>query len=425
MHLIEKESAIKRFLLHIHPPKIDERALAFNKTFGLGGIAALLFVLLAVTGVLLRFTYVPTPEKAYNSILYLQQQLLFGRLLRNIHYFSSLLLLIVSFLHLLRVYYSQSIYEQRAKNWIYGLLLFFLVVFSNFTGYLLPWDQLAYWAVSVVTNLVEYIPLLGKPLASFLKGGNVVDETTLLNFYNLHTGVLPVLFIFLVSIHFWLVRKAKGIYLPQSSESKKVNTVSSLVNIEIMVALIVLVVVFLLSIFIDAPLQDKASITVSPNPSKAPWYFMGVQELLMHVHPVIAGFILPTLLLFFFFKLPYVKYQKINMGTYFSSSNGKKANLITAIAILLFTWFIIIANENWLHFNLWMPNAPVFIVSGVIPLLLYMLPVSGILYAIKAKFSLGKQEMLMCIFTTIISAYVAMLIIGQWFRGESMHLILF
>lgn len=417
----QQESAIKKFLLHIHPPKIDERAIAFNKTFGLGGISALLFLLLLVSGILLRFTYIPTPEKAYDSILFLQNHVLFGRLLRNIHYFSSLLLLVVSFLHLLRVYYSQSIYNERAKNWIYGLILFFLVLFSNFTGYLLPWDQLAYWAVTVMTSLVEYIPLLGKPLAGMLRGGDVVNGTTLLNFYNLHTGVLPIVFIFLAFIHFWLVRKAKGVLLPESKESKKVDIIPNLVQKEIMVALIVLAAVFLISIFIDAPLQDKASITISPNPSKAPWYFMGVQELLLHIHPVFAVFIIPVILLVFFFKIPYFKYEHINKGIYFNSSNGKKAMLTSIVSTMLITWLIIFVNEYVFSFNTL--NAPVFIVSALIPLLIYGIPIAGLIMLLRKKFKLTKPEFVMVLMTVIISSYVAMLIVGQWFRGESMHLI--
>ena len=112
---------------------------------------------------------------------------------------------------MVRVFYSQAIYRERRKNWLYGLLLMFLVVFSNFTGYLLPWDQLSFWAVTIMTNMLSYVPFAGNWLADMLRGGEAVTEETLLRFYTFHTGLLPLLIVFFMAIHFWLVRKAKGV----------------------------------------------------------------------------------------------------------------------------------------------------------------------------------------------------------------------
>ncbi|MCK4289047.1 MAG: cytochrome b N-terminal domain-containing protein, partial [Bacteroidales bacterium] len=206
-----KHSIFTNFLLHLHPKTVNEQALKYTRTFGLGGINALLFIILAFTGLLLRFSYVPIPENAYDSITSLQNNTLFGSLLRNIHHWSAMLMVITAFLHLLRVFYSQSIFYERKKNWHYGLILFVLVLFFNFTGYLLPWDQLSYWAVTIMTNIVEYIPLIGSYLANIIRGGKIVNENTLLNFYNFHTALLPILFVFFMVLHFWLVRKAKGV----------------------------------------------------------------------------------------------------------------------------------------------------------------------------------------------------------------------
>ena len=128
--------------------RIDKRAIKFTRTFGLGGISALLFVILFITGTILRFSYIPTVEHAYDSIVELQTHSIFGQFIRNIHHLSGKLLVVISFLHILRVYYSQSIFKKRAQNWIFGLVLMFLVILSSFTGYLLPWDQLSYWAVN-------------------------------------------------------------------------------------------------------------------------------------------------------------------------------------------------------------------------------------------------------------------------------------
>jgi quinol-cytochrome oxidoreductase complex cytochrome b subunit len=418
-----KPIAIERFLLHIHPLVIDEQAIRFNKTFGLGGINALLFILLVFTGILLKFTYIPTPENAYDSIQFLQHNVLFGRLLRNIHHFSATFFVITSFLHLLRVLYSQSIFHERAKNWIYGLLLMFLVLCSNFTGYLLPWDQLAYWAVTIMTGMLEYIPLIGKPLANLCRGGTVVDGTTLLNFYTLHTAVLPLFFVFLMAMHFWLVRKAKGIIVHQTTEKKMVPIYPNLVLKEIMVALIVLAFIFLVSILFDAPLLDRANISISPNPSKAPWYFVGVQELLLHVHPVVAVFIVPVLILFFFFYLPFFKYDSINIGVWFNSAKGKQLTLISMLFSFIFTGVLIIASEYFLNFSTLFPQMPLFLGIGIIPLLLYSLPVYGLLYYFKKVKSANKLELTMALVTILISSYLVMIIVGVWLRGKGMNLI--
>ena len=418
-----KPTAIERFLLHLHPKKIDEQAIKFTKTFGLGGINALLFVLLVISGILLRFTYVPTPEGAYDSIVFLNSKILFGRLLRNIHHLSATLMVITSFLHLIRVYYSQSLYYERSKNWIYGLLLMFLVLFSNFTGYLLPWDQLAYWAVTIMTSLIEYIPLVGNLLSNFFRGGDVVDSTTLLNFYNLHTGVLPLLFVFFMAMHFWLIRKAKGVIVPKDTESKMVSVFPNLVLKEIMVALIVLVTIFLLSIFIDAPLLDKASTTISPNPSKAPWYFMGVQELLLHIHPAFAVFVVPVAVLILFFYLPYLRYQNLNIGIWFNTKKGKAITIISLIFSFIFTLLLILISEYFIKFTEWLPNFPVLISNGLFPLLLYVIPVAGFLYYLNRIKQAGREELVMAIITIIITSYLVMMVVGVWFRGEGMSLV--
>lgn len=418
-------SAVERFLLHIHPPRVDKRAIKFTRTFGLGGINVLLFVLLVITGVLLRFTYVPTPEGAYDSILFLQDHILFGNLLRNIHYFSATLMVITSFLHLLRVFYSQSFYKERAKNWIYGLLIMFFVLFANFTGYLLPWDQLAFWAVTIMTEMLEYIPLIGKPLANLFRGGAVVDGTTLLNFYSLHTGLLPAVFVFLMVMHFWLVRKAKGVMLPAENDSKseKVAVYPNLVLKEILLALIVLVGIFVVSMFVNAPLLDKASTSISPNPSKAPWYFMGVQELLMHIHPTFAVFVIPVALLVLFFYLPYLKFKNVNQGVWFNSKLGKSITIKSALYAFVSTILLILASEYIFDFLAWFPSFPLWINAGVLPFLLYVIPTGAYFYYWYSIKKIRGVEIIMVLITVIIVSYIVMMFMGEWFRGEGMRLV--
>ncbi len=418
----ETQKAITRFLLHLHPLKIDAQAIKWNRTFGLGGIAALLFVILFLTGLMLRFAYVPSVEGAYDSIVALNQNTLFGRLLRNLHYWSATLLVIVVFLHLLRVFYSQSIYFERRKNWIYGLLLMFFVVSSNFTGYLLPWDQLSFWAVTIMTNMLTYIPLVGDGLANLIRGGEEVSANTLLRFYHFHTGLLPILMIVFMSVHFWLVRKVKGVTVQNPEKKQMVATNPHLVVKELVVALSLILFLLLFSMLFDAPLQDKAQPSVSPNPSKAPWYFMGFQELLVNMHPVFAAFIIPVLTFGLFIYLPFMKFDSLNVGTWFNSPMGKKAVTASALFGLVFTLIIIFLNEYVFDFTIWIPGWPPFITSGIFIFFLYIIPAGGFLYFLKAKTPISRLELFMSAVTIILTAYLVMMAVGSLLRGEGMHL---
>lgn len=413
--------AITKLLLHLHPPKVNAQSIKYTRTFGLGGIAALLFVLLFISGLLLRFVYVPSEKGAYDSIIYLQNEVLFGQLLRNMHYWSGMLLVVVSFLHVVRVFYSQSIYHERRKNWLYGLLIMFLVIMSNFTGYLLPWDQLAFWAVTIMTNMLSYIPVIGDGMATLVRGGSEVNEETLLRFYHFHTGLLPLLMVFLMSIHFWLVRKAKGVAVPASPKKEMVNTNPELIYKEIVVALSLILLLIIFSMVVDAPLLGKANPLESPNPSKAPWYFMGFQELLLHMHPGFGIFIVPVLVTAFLIYIPYYK-TEINVGVWFNSATGKKITIWSVVYSLIFTSFLILGTEYFLEFQQWMPNAPVLLTTGLFPLLLYILPSYGFILLVKKHLNAGKIELIIALVTILFTAYLVMTIVGSLLRGEGMHL---
>ncbi len=416
-------SSIENFVLHLHPMRIDKRAIKFTRTFGLGGICALLFVILFITGTILRFSYIPTVEKAYDSIVELQTHSVFGQFIRNIHHLSGKLLVVVSFLHILRVYYSQSIFKRRAQNWIFGLMLMFLVVLSSFTGYLLPWDQLSYWAVTVITRIIEYIPFVGIYIAQYVRSGDAVNGNTLLNFYNLHTGVIPLLFVVLMSIHFWLVRTAGGVALPKSDHKEKVDVLPNLVLKEVMVASILIAFIFLISAFYNAPLLDEANPLKSPNPTKAPWYFLGVQELLLHLHPIFSAVVVPLAFGFFMIYLPWFNYKNHHTGVWFNSGLGKKLTIQSAIISMVFTFGLIYVLDYFLHFDIWLVNWPSWISTGVIPLLLYSLPVSGYLFCIHKKHQSNNTELIMSLTTIIFSSYLTMMMIALLLRGEGMLMI--
>jgi quinol-cytochrome oxidoreductase complex cytochrome b subunit len=422
MNNTESNSAVKKFLLHLHPKKVDENAIRYTRTFGLGGIAALLFVILATTGMMLRFVYVPVIEMAYNSILSLQEYYIFGRLLRNLHYWSANLMVAVVFLHLVRVLYSRSIFFERRKNWLYGLVLFSLVLSFNFTGYLLPWDQLSYWAVTIMTEILSYIPLIGPPLSIALKGGEQVGQNTLTNFYAFHTGLLPLLMIVFMALHFWLVRKAKGVTTGKE-RGEYVDVNPNLIRKEIIAALAVFALLMFLSILFDAPLKDMADPLVSPNPSKAPWYFMGLQEFLMHIHPSFVAFVMPAFVIGFFIYISYQKDPGINTGVWFNSAEGKRQVINGAVFSFILTAVLIIATEHGLDFRSWFPSLPLIVSTGFFPLLLYMIPAGGYIWHIRRNKKVNTPELYLVISTIIIVAYLVMMLTGLWLRGESMKLI--
>ncbi len=423
MKVPQTSKPFQKFILHLHPYKIDERATHFTRTFGLGGMAALLFTMLFVSGMLLKFAYVPSAARAYDSLVDLQQNVVFGSFLRNLHYWSAMLLVVVTFLHVIRVFYSMAIFGNRRKNWIYGLLLLFLILASNFTGYLLPWDQLSYWAVTIVTNMLDYIPGMGSAIANLLRDGEEVGENTLLRFYHFHTGLLPLLMLVIMVIHFWLVRKAGGVALPATKERKMVDTHPHLTYKEALVALSVVIGLFVFSLLINAPLLDKAKPMLSPNPSKAPWYFMGFQELLINVHPLFGSFIIPLLITAFFIAIPFVRYKGLQSGQWFNSPKGKQVTVQSILFSVIFTFLFIVLNEKVFDFGNRWSDWPSIVATGILPTLFYWIPTSVFLGYLKMKKQCGKIELVIALVSILLSGYIVMMLNCWFLRGEGMQLI--
>ncbi|UCH65899.1 MAG: cytochrome b N-terminal domain-containing protein, partial [Ignavibacterium sp.] len=404
---------------------IKEEAIAFNRTFGLGGMAALLIVIQFLTGIMLRFYYEPFPGLAYDSIVFLQNNVLFGRLIRNIHHWSGVFLVIITFLHLLRTFLTGAYQSPRQVNWIIGLLLLALVIFSNFTGYLLPWDQLAYWAITVSTSILSYIPLIGNSLREFIIAGNEVNADTLLIFYNLHSSVLPILILLLMAYHFWRVRKAGGVKVPNNSDEKKiVPTYPNLVYKEGVVALVLIAVILVFAVFANAPLLELANPNYSLNPTKAPWYFAGIQELLMHFHPFFAGFFIPLIAVVLISYLPFLKYNDEASGKWFHSDKGKKSAIVSSIFALIVTITLVILSEYLINFEMLLPSLPAFISNGLIPFAILVLIVWLFYKVIKKKYNLSLTESVQAIFILIITSFIILTLTGIFFRGVDMALTL-
>ena len=415
----KKRMVLRSLILHLHPQTIDERAGKFNRTFGLGGMAALLICIQFFTGLLLRFYYEPSPARAYNSIIAMQQNTAAGLLLRNVHHWSAELLIIITVLHLARVFFSGGFRNNREFNWILGITLLLVVLFSNFTGYLLPWDQLSYWAVTVSAGMLDYIPLAGSALKEALIGGEEIGSAALIIFYNLHTGILPIFIILLMSFHFWRVRKAGGVALPKSgAEIKQVDVIPNLAVKEFTAALILIAVLLIFSMIFDAGLSGKANPTVSPNPAKAPWYFLGIQELLIHFHPVFALFVIPTGLLLFALVLPYFNYSGESIGNWFYSDRGKKLAIRWTIISGLATALLILFDELAPDFGGFSP----LITGGLIPTLIIVAILIVVFRTVSAKAENAVSEAVQTIFVILITSLIVLTLTGIFFRGEGMAL---
>jgi quinol-cytochrome oxidoreductase complex cytochrome b subunit len=414
---------MRTIFLHLHPAKVSESSLQFNRTFGLGGMAALLIVIQIITGILLRFYYVPSPAEAYNSVVFLKNQVLFGSFIRNIHYWSGVFLLLIAFLHFLRVFFTGAYRDIRKINWLFGLFLLVLIVLANFTGYLLPWDQLAYWAITVSTNIIGYFPLIGGTLRTTLIGGKELNADTLQAFFTFHTALLPFLLLALVLYHFWRVRKAGGILLPETrGKSEMVPVMPNLVFREFIVALALVAILFTFAALFNAPLLEKANPAFSMNPTKAPWYFAGVQELLMHFHPLFAAFIIPMIVVAFMAWIPFFQYGDAPNGQWFISENGRRSSKITALFSAIVTIAGILFNAYVMNFEIALPGIPALISNGIIPLLILFL-FTVLFYRFYLKpFRLSKAELVQVIFVFIIVAFIVLTLTGIFFRGKDMEL---
>jgi quinol-cytochrome oxidoreductase complex cytochrome b subunit len=180
---------------------------ATNYIYCFGGIAFILFLILLVTGILLSVYYQPTPEGAYQSVLRISTQVQFGWWIRSIHKWAASGMVLLVVIHMLRVFFTGAYKRPRELNWLAGVALLLITLVFGFTGYLLPWDQRAYWATRVGTDIAGTTPLLGHFLLVSLRGGETISGATLGRFFTLHVLVLPVLIAVFLGAHFWMIRR--------------------------------------------------------------------------------------------------------------------------------------------------------------------------------------------------------------------------
>ena len=198
--------------LHLFSVKMRSRVLEFRPTWYLGALTLVSFVVLVGSGVLLMLYYHPSVPQAYSDMKDLQFVVSSGMFLRNLHRWSAHAMVLLVFAHMFKVFYRGAYRPPREFNWVIGVFLLLTTLLLSYTGYLLPWDQLAFWAVTVGSNIARAVPLVGGKVRFLLLGGNTVNANALLRFYVLHCVILPLIAVMLISIHFWRIRKDGGLY---------------------------------------------------------------------------------------------------------------------------------------------------------------------------------------------------------------------
>jgi len=340
----------RNFVYHLHALKVSERALHPLTTLGLGLITATLFLVLIVTGVLLMIYYVPTPREAYQSMQDIQYAVAFGGFVRALHRWAAHGMVLTVLLHLARVVFTAS-YRRRELNWIMGIGLGACTLGLAFTGYLLPWDQLSFWAVSVSTAMLDNVPLIGGGLKSLLLGGEIVSAATLLRFYTLHVALLPALLLLLLAFHFWRIRKDGGL-VASSAAGEDAETLPAwphLVLREAVLVLSVLAIVCLVSAWVAAPLGVPPDFHAPGNPEKAPWYFLWVQEVVSY-SSVVGGFVFPGLLLLGLLLLPFLERENRDAGRWFGDRRCRRTIVVAlavgVLALVVFEAFFVSAGQT-------------------------------------------------------------------------------
>ena len=405
-------TSFTNFFLHLHPVKVHRHSLRATFTLGLGLIAFFLFAILVVTGILLMFYYVPSTTQAYDRMLDLRGTVAFGIFLRNMHRWAAHGMVAAVFLHMCRVFLTGSYKPPREFNWVLGVLLLLVTLFLSFTGYLLPWDQLAFWAITVGTSIAGYAPLVGMQMKFLLLGDTTVGQEALLRFYVLHVAVLPAVLSLLVAIHFWRIRKDGGLSRPEEEDTLPADVPPTQVEVvqgpavvmatspaaaaaaepvlqkrqygiqglvrgpftkvgnvpdrsvfawpnlfmaELVVFLITVAGVLLVSLFFNAPLEEPVNVMHPPNPAKAPWYFLGLQEQVSY-SAFWGGVGIPTIEVLLLLLVPYIDRKVAGVGRWFARER-LLANFLFLTFVIVNVVLIIIGTffrgPNWEFVSPW------------------------------------------------------------------------
>lgn len=391
---------------HLHPARVAPASLRPAATLGLGILSVVLFGLLALSGLLLSLYYLPDTRQAYASMLDIHYLVFLGGFLRGVHRWAANLMVVTVALHLLRVV-ACAAYRGRARNWFIGLGLGATALLLAFTGYLLPWDGRAYWAVRVTTGMLDNLPLVGGGLRGLLLGGASVGSATLVRFYAAHVFFLPLLFVLLFVWHLWRLRRDGGLARPGEPEHYLPARPHLLVReatLALAACALVASAAYLWPVHLGAVID-----TVRPgDPEKAPWYFLGVQEMVSH--STLWGVLLvPGLLALFFAVLPFVDSHGGHTGVWWGDRRRRR---LLALAVALALLFL--AACLWLEWRGWRPAG--IHPSAVMTLLALLSGLAGWLL------SRSRRSGLLVFFVVMVVALGGFTLAG-WWRGSGWRLL--
>jgi quinol-cytochrome oxidoreductase complex cytochrome b subunit len=456
--------------LHLHPVRAHRWSLRWSTTMGLGIVCAAAFLITLVTGILLMCYYKPYPDAAYQSIKDIHFVVPTGHFIRNIHRWAANVMVVAVIAHMARVFYTAAYRQPREFNWLIGMGLFVVTLGLSFTGYLLPWDQLAYWAITIGANIAQSPREITDALnitdkidigglqRQLLLGSDVVGEEALIRFYLLHVMLLPLALVALMGVHFWRIRKDGGLARPADVDQRlgpppvdtypvftqapqktyqlaavvkgktpavgngPENTVPSMPHLfyaELGVFMLTVLICVGLAIWMDAPLKELANPSVPENPAKAPWYFLGLQEC-VSFSAFMGGVGIPIIVLIGIGLIPYLEREKIGTGEWFGGPGGKW--LVVRAAVFGLTMAIAIEafaiRFGWLRE--WFPHIPQLVITFINPG-----TILATIYAIYSLFITKKFNSIRAgalgLFTCFLCGFVVLTIIGTHFRGPNWH----
>ncbi len=455
--------------LHLHSVRAHRWSLRWTTTMGLGVASAAAFLITLATGVMLMFYYKPFPEAAYLSMKDIHFVVPTGRLIRNIHRWAGNVMVVAVILHMARAFYTGAYRAPREFNWVIGIGLLVVTLALSFTGYLLPWDQLAYWAITIGANIAqsprEVTDALGITAyfdpgglqRLLLLGSDEVGAEALIRFYLLHVMILPLGLAALVAVHFWRIRKDGGLVRPADADARLAplastdtypvfteapaktyhlaaivkgrtpavgrgpeNTVPSMPHLfyaELGVMMLTLLVCVALALLSDAPLKELANPNVPENPAKAPWYFLGLQEL-VSFSAFMGGLGIPVIVLLGLALIPFLDREEAGTGEWFGGPGGwplvRLSVVVGLVAPILIEAFAI--RFGWLRE--WFPDIPQLIVTAINP--------ATLLTAVYAAYSLwcirrhqSARAGALGLFTCFLGGFLVLTIIGTYFRGPN------
>ncbi|NOY98358.1 MAG: hypothetical protein GXP40_04005 [Chloroflexi bacterium] len=336
------------FFHHLHPPSIPAEQSRFRYTLGAGGLGIFLSLVLLVTGALEMFFYIPSPEQAALSVQTLTYLVPYGGLIRNLHYWAAQALVVVTVVHLLRVIFTGSFVPPRRFNYLLGLGLLALILFLDFTGYALRWDEGVRWALVAGTNLLKTIPSLGKSLYGLVVGGSTLGAATLIRFYSWHVFGLTLAVVILGIWHAFRVRRDGGIAAPPPKQRTNNARISrfELVRREVLAMLLSAAALFVLAALLPAPIAAPIqAASDSLGEARAPWFFLWIQQLLRLGNPFWMGVAIPLIALTTFAALPYL-FETLptdQQGHWFPRA-GRGAQAIAAGIVL--AWLVLTILES-------------------------------------------------------------------------------